>query len=166
MRDFLREVKEGVLAVLRDPISVAVLVALWIVFFAALIALPAGRVVGNDVWFQLRVFRPQDWLLLGMLSFVAAYAAAQSLFLWRFLRCHTAHAAAGAAAGVGALGGALLALITCPACLLGLAGFLSAGSLALLGAWRGPIVGVVLALTLGVVLVGARRAGKGVCDIA
>ncbi|GIW68091.1 MAG: hypothetical protein KatS3mg099_039 [Candidatus Parcubacteria bacterium] len=165
MRAFVQETVQGIRAVLRNRVSLAIMAALWLVIMATLVALPAARVVGNDVLFQLRVFRPQDWLLLALLSLIAAYAVAQSVFLWRFRRCHAHHAAAGTAAGVGAVGGALLALVTCPACLLGLAGFLSAGTLALLSAWRGPIVGVVVALTLGVVLVGARRAGKGVCEI-
>lgn len=166
MREFFQSVGRGFRAVLSDPVSVALTIACWLVFMAALIAFPAARVVGNDVLFQLQVFRLQDWLVLGTLSLLAAYAIAQSVFLLRFRLCHKKHAAAGAAAGVGAMGGAIVALITCPACWLGLVGFLSAGTLTLLSAWRGPIVAAMGALAFAVVVAGARQAGRReVCDL-
>ena len=149
----------GVWNVLRDPVSVAVLAAGWVVLMALLIAVPAVQVVGNDVAFQLTVLRPRDWFLLSALALLASYSIAQSIYLLRFRRCGAKATASSAAAGIWAAGGSFAALITCPACLVGLAGLLSAGALATLQMWREAFVTAVLIGAMALLSYGAYMAG-------
>ncbi len=163
----VQTIGRGVWNVLRDPVSIAVLAAGWVVLMAILVAVPAAQVVGNDVAFQLTVLRPRDWFLLSTLALLASYSIAQSLYLLRFRRCGAKATASSAAAGIWATGGSFAALITCPACLVGLAGFLSAGTIAALQQWRGTLAGTVAIGAITLLAVGAHLAGSPeVCRVA
>ena len=49
-----------------------IFLVLWASFFALMFVIPVRAIPGNDLWFQMGIFRPMDYVMLGVLSFLSA----------------------------------------------------------------------------------------------
>lgn len=141
-----------------DRLFVLIIIVLSFVFLFLLFTLQIIAVPGNDFYFQARILKPADWILLAGISVLNAIFVAMYGYI-RPLR-RSAKLRGIAVGGLGMSSGIMASLFgaaTCSLCIGGIFGFLGANSVFYLVNHRNYIVLVSLALLLIAIYVMAKR---------
>lgn len=101
-----------------------------IVFFALFIVIPLIAIPGNDLMFQLNIFRTRDYFLMIFLAALVGLNLALQVYTFKQRRTQkaTQSVAGGAISGVSGIFGAIVGTAACASCLAALFGLIGLGT--------------------------------------
>lgn len=101
-----------------------------VIFFALFIIIPVFTIPGNDLAFQLSIFRKQDYFLMTFLALLVGLNLAFQVYIFKQQRTqNTAQSVAGGAiSGVSGIFGAIVGTAACASCLALLFGLIGLGT--------------------------------------
>lgn len=117
---------------LKDGVSLLICVLSAIISFAIFIALPVFTVPGNTLFYQLKIFRVQDYFLMISLAILIGLNFALQAYGMRQQRMSanraTKSVAGGMMSGIIGMFGAMVGTATCASCLAFLFGLIGLGA--------------------------------------
>lgn len=99
-------------------------------FFALFIVIPLITIPGNDLMFQLKIFRISDYFLMIFLAILVGLNLALQVYSFKQKRARniTQSVAGGAISGVSGIFGAIVGTAACASCLASLFGLVGLGT--------------------------------------
>lgn len=158
IRNNMRTIVRAIKRVIARPVYASAWWMLTLVFFGIFLMIPVWTVPGNDLAFQLEIYRARDFLLLSVLAILAALTIVMNVFVLRLQR-NAARGAVGSSglSGVGAMVAAVMAPASCVSCLSTIFGFLGFGTILTILSYRWIVVTISIALVLISLWLTARR---------
>lgn len=154
-------------AALNEKVSLPAGIVAAVLFFALFVALPVWTIPGNTLAFQLKIFRPYDYALMGILAILVGLTVSLETYSWRRRR----GADDGARLAVqGTLSGGLgmfasvVGTATCGSCLAVLFGLVGLGAASTFFVLQNQQVFLLAAIgVMLIALVVAARRADAVC---
>ena len=138
----------------------ATFILLWAFLFVAMFSIPLNLIPGNDLQFQMSIFKTKDYILLAVLSFLSSLVIAIQINIFRNNLNSSQNIAHATLGGVGVFSGifsSIFASATCAMCLGALFSFLGFGTVFFFVQNRWYIlVGAILLLLISLYLASRR----------
>lgn len=152
----------------KDKRYFAALAFLAVLAFWFFVYIPVKKVPGNSFSFQLSIFKPTDWFLLTVLSFLTSLSLVMNFFVIKRNFNELMRGSAAGSGGAGVLAGIMGSIFgptaSCASCVGSIFGFLGVGGVLFLLKYRQLIVATSIVIILFTLYHTSRRVLR-ICKI-